>query len=181
LSPSLPAVPPDIAPHIITAANRHAIPVHLFAALVFKESSFNPLAIRYEPAYRWLWDTPGRKPIRRLTREEYTSDAPPADFRGPEGVSPDYEWMAQRTSWGLCQVMGAVARERGFDGDDFSALLDPDRNLELGGRLLSRLLRRYDVADALSAYNAGSPTQANERTYVVPIMRWAAGYKAVGI
>lgn len=181
MSASLPTVPPEIASHIITVANRHAIPVHLLAAIVAKESSFRPDAIRREPAYRWVWDTPGKKAFRRLTATEATSVDPPADFKGLNGDDPYLEWVGQRTSWGLCQVMGAVARELGFAGADFEYLFDVDRNLSLGSRLFARLLARYPVEDAVSAYNAGHPTVANERTYVQPVMRWAAGYRAVGV
>lgn len=181
MSAPLPVVPQDLAPHIIASANRHGIPPSVLAALVFKESSWNTEAVRREPTYRWVWDTPNRRAFRRLAATEAANALPPADFKAPDGITAFYEWTSQRTSWGLCQVMGAVARELGFDGLVFADLFDTDRNLELGARLLGRLMRRYEIEDALSAYNAGTPTQANERTYVRPIMRWAAGYKAVGI
>ena len=35
---SSPLVPPALAGHIVAAANRHAIPVHLVAAICAKES-----------------------------------------------------------------------------------------------------------------------------------------------
>ncbi|HRY80911.1 MAG TPA: transglycosylase SLT domain-containing protein [Spirochaetia bacterium] len=77
--------------------------------------------------------------------------------------------------------MGAVAREYGFKGVFFPELTDPETGLEYACRLLANLLSRYSVEDAVSAYNAGSPTQRNERDYVQPVLRWAAGYKAVGL
>lgn len=54
---------------------------------------------------------------------------------------------------GLTQVMPATARWLGERGD----LTDPDSNLDVGARYLSRLLERFDgdLELALAAYNAG--------------------------
>lgn len=180
MSAALPAVPPGIAAHIIAVANRHAIPVHLLAAICAKESSFNPWAWNPESAYRYLWNVHESTPFRALTAAEQTSEVPPADF--PRiGGDRDQEWWGQQSSWGLAQVMGAVAREHGFKGVFFPELTDPETGLEYACRFLANLLSRYSVEDAVSSYNAGHPTQANEQTYVRPVMRWSAGYKAVGI
>lgn len=180
MSASLPKVPPEIAAHIIPVANRHAIPVHLLAAVCAKESSFDPWAWNPEPRYRYLWDCIARAPFRKLTPEENASEIPPADF--PRlGGDRDQEWWGQQSSWGLMQVMGAVAREHGFLGTFFPELCVPHVGLEFGCRLLEKLLSRYDEADALSAYNAGRPTTDNYDKYVRPILAWSAGYKAIGI
>ena len=180
MSAALPVVPPAIASHIVAVANRHAIPVHLLAAIVAKESSFHPYAWNPEPAYVYLYDVTKGTRFRALTAGERASEIPPPDF--PRiGGDRDQEWWGQQSSWGLAQVMGAVAREHGFRGVFFPELTDPETGLEYAGRFLANLLSRYPVEDAVSAYNAGHPTQANEQTYVQPIMRWAAGYKAVGI
>lgn len=180
MSASLPVVPPDIAAHIIAVANRHAIPVHLVAAICAKESSFIPGAWRPEPVYRYLWDVVKDERFRKLTPEEIASETPPPDF-GKIGGPRVQEWWGQQASWGLMQVMGANAREHGFRGVYFTDLCDPEIGLEFGCRFLARLLARNPIEDAASAYNAGRPTQSNEATYVQPVMRWAAGYKAVGL
>lgn len=180
MSASLPTVPPAIAPHIVAVANRHALPVHLIAAICAKESSFHPGAWRPEPVYRFLWNVAKGEPFRRLTPAEIASETPPSDFPKLGGPSAQ-EWWGQQASWGLMQVMGANAREHGFRGVYFTDLCDPEIGLEFGCRFMARLLARNPVEDALSAYNAGSPTPKNAETYVAPIMRWAAGYKAVGI
>ncbi len=61
-------------------------------------------------------------------------------------------------SWGLMQVMGAVAREYGFSGRFLSQLCDPAVGLEYGCRHLSILLKRHGtIRAALSAYNSGQP------------------------
>lgn len=175
-----PPVPPEIAPHIVAVATRNAIPVPLLAAVCAKESSFNPWAWNPEPAYRYLWDVARRAPFRALTTAERVSEVPPADFTAAAG-DKDQEWWGQQASWGLAQVMGAVAREHGFKGGFFPELCDPEVGLEYACRLLANLLSKYDEVDAISAYNAGRPTQANWEKYVQPIMRWEAGYRANGI
>ena len=157
------SLPSAVASVISAAAGRHGLDPVVLAALVWKESSGNPHAIRHEPGYRWLWDVFNWKPFRRLEVEEMFRSAPPADFRGPTGASAPTEWAAQRTSWGATQIMGAVARERGFRG-----------------AFLSELLRRWELADALSAYNAGAPTETNDATYVRPILRQAEVYRREG-
>lgn len=180
MSTSLPAVPPGIAAHIAAVANRHAIPVYLVAAICAKESSFIPGAWRPEPVYRYLWDVRSGERFRKLSPAEIASETPPPDFANVGGPR-NQEWWGQQASWGLMQVMGANAREHGFRGVYFTDLCDPEIGLEFGCRFLARLLARNPVEDAVSSYNAGHPTQTNARDYVQPVMRWAAGYKAVGI
>ena len=107
MSASLPTVPPAIAAHIVAVANRHAIPVHLIAAICAKESGFNPWAWNPEPHYRYLWDVRESVPFRALTNAERNAEIPPDDF--PRiGGDRDQEWWGQQSSWGLAQVMGAL-------------------------------------------------------------------------
>ena len=107
----------------------------LIAAIVQVESMGDPDATRDEPHYRWVH------------RE-----------------SIDKEYIHQRRSWGLMQIMGAVARELGHD-DRLTDLRDPYTNIRLGAKYLRALINRWprrDEAnipiDAISAYNAGHPT-----------------------
>ena len=173
-------LPSPIAAAVVTAATRHGLDACVLAALVMQESAGDPLAIRFEPHYRWLWDVYSWEPFRRLTAEEAGLSHPPADFRGVTGASAPTEWAAQRTSWGLCQVMGAVAREHGFRGRFLSALLEPELGAEYGAIHLAKMLRKWDLPEALSAYNAGSPTEANDATYVRPILRRAEAFRREG-
>lgn len=116
------------------AARRHGLPLDIVLGIIETESGGDYRAIRYEPHYRWL-----------------------VDFSHPS-VSAATETMQQKTSWGPMQVMGAVAREHGFEGPFLSALCEPAVGVEYGCRLLARLIRLYrgTVADAVSAYNQGS-------------------------
>lgn len=174
------SLPSSVAAVVSAAAGRHGLDSCVLAALVWKESSGDPHAIRHEPGYRWLWDVWEGKPFRRLEVAEMFSSKPPADFRSFTGASAPTEWAAQRTSWGLCQVMGAVARERGFRGPFLSSLLEPEIGVDYGAIHLSALLRRWELGDALSAYNAGAPTEANDGTYVRPILRQAEAFRRDG-
>jgi soluble lytic murein transglycosylase-like protein len=56
---------------------------------------------------------------------------------------------------GLMQIMPALVRQYGLN-DPF----DPSHNLEAGMRHLRRLLRRFDIRQALAAYNAGESAVA---------------------
>ena len=72
---------------IKSAASRRSLHWELVYAICQVESSLNPSAIRHEPRYRWL-------------------------VGDNETMSPT-ERQDQMTSWGLMQVIGAVARELG--------------------------------------------------------------------
>lgn len=84
---------------------------------------------------------------------------------------------------GLTQVMPATARWLGEGGD----LTDPDSNLDVGARYLSRLLDRFDgnLELALAAYNAGPtnvvryggvPPFRETRNYVRKVLSIYAGH-----
>lgn len=109
-------------------------------SIVMAESRGEITAIRHEPKYRWLYnvDECARAASRTVAEET----------RG------------QMTSYGYMQVMGAVAREYGFDGE-FDDLLS-ELSLEYGCRHFAAKLTRYGtIADAIAAYNAGSPRRVS--------------------
>lgn len=116
---------------IKAAATRRSLPWELVYAICQIESSLNPAATRHEPHYRWL-------------------------VGDNEAMSPT-ERQDQMTSWGLMQVMGAVARELGHQGP-LSDLLNPPTGLFYGCLHLRRFRAKYDLwPDVIAAYNAGSP------------------------
>lgn len=147
---------------IEAAANRHGLPLALVRAIVHVESGFNAWAWNPEPQYRYLVDVRTSKPFRTLTAAESASEIPPIDFPCLAG-DRDQEWWGQQASWGLMQLMGAVARERGFTGPYLPQLTDPVSNLEFGCAHLALLLRRfgatYGTDGAIAAYNTGGPTR----------------------
>lgn len=138
-------------------AAQYDVPPSLVEAIVLVESGGDPFAIRHEPSYRWLVNVKTRQPFRSLTPSERVSAAAPPDFPAGTGRSADTEWMQQRTSWGLMQIMGALARELGYTEPFLSSLCDPVANLRLGCRHLSSLLAwaHGDTHRAIRAFNGG--------------------------
>lgn len=130
------------------ARDYHIDPL-LVCAIVEVESDRNPWAMRYEPNYRWLFNV--------------------KDFARHHGVSQATEHAAQVTSWGLMQLMGAVARERGFGARYLSELCVVGRNLSYGCLHLSWLVNSKgytETDDLISAYNQGSPRKSRDGVYV---------------
>jgi len=139
-----------------SAALAHGLNVSLVRAVILVESGGNPWAWNPEPHYRYLWDVAKKQPFRALTDAERKSEVPPADFPAKAG-DKDQEFWAQQASFGLMQVMGAVARERGFDGPYLTQLCDVQTNLTYGCRHLRALMEWAggEASKALGAYNAG--------------------------
>lgn len=128
----------------------------LVTALVEQESNRKQYAYNPEEKYHWLWNVRTHAPFRAVSAVELASMYPPHDFPCLAGDS-DQEWWAQRASFGLMQIMGAVAREGGFMGPFLLELCDPAINLEIGCAHLASLLTwsALNVPQALGAYNAG--------------------------
>jgi len=138
-------------------ANKHGIPVDLVSAIVQVESGGNTWAMRYEPHYRWLWDVEQNAPLRTLV----------SGMPAPRGVSRVTELHGQKTSFGLMQVMGAVARELGFKGPFLTELCDPVCGLEYGCKHLRNYHKRFGTWEqAVVAYNAGSPRKRKDGKWV---------------
>jgi hypothetical protein len=146
-------------------AGRYGLPPLLVQAVVQHESTGDVWAWNAEPRYRWFWDVRAGKPFRPVTAAEAAAEVPPKDFKACNGVDPDAEWWGQQASWGLMQVMGAVARERGFTGRFLNALHDPVLNVDIGCKHLAAYAKRYlgrlGWAGVLRAYNGGSYAAAH--------------------
>ena len=127
--------------------NQYRLPKNLLAAIIMKESSWNDNVVRYEPNYAWVVDIKGF--ARRLNASEVTEKA------------------LQMTSWGLCQIMGAVAREYNYQGW-LTDLLKPEINIKYGARHLKAYLAKYPagITDAISSYNQGSPRKDQKGKYI---------------
>lgn len=145
-------------------AAQHGIDPSLVEAIVIRESAGTPWAWNPEPQYRYLWNVMQHAPFRPLTMGERVSEAPPDDFPFIAG-DRDQEWWAQQASWGLMQIMGAVAREHGFTGPYLSQLCDPMTNLTIGCDVLTKLIHWAggNVRQALTAYNGGKGGLENVR------------------
>jgi hypothetical protein len=107
----------------------------LLHAIILTESAGDPWSVRYEPGFRWLVKEPD----------------------GVPGICTETtESRLQMFSFGLMQIMGAVAREQGFKGW-LTELLEPKTNVKYGALFLLDLAKRYKGDDIIAAYNAGSP------------------------
>jgi soluble lytic murein transglycosylase-like protein len=100
--------------------------------VIEQESSWEPHAIRYEPAFR-------------------------SRYVAPLGLPPTEE-VARSISWGLMQVMGQLAREHGFTGRFLSTLCDPSTGLDIGCIVLADKVKAADcdLTRALSLWNGGA-------------------------
>lgn len=143
-------------PEIVHAATLYGVDADLMEALVWVESAGNPWAWNPEPRYRYLWNVRTGTPFRALTEAERASETPPNDFPVIAG-DRDQEWWGQQASWGLVQIMGAVAREHGWRDPYLPSLCDVERNLAVGCKHLKGLLlwAHGDRWVAVRAYNAG--------------------------
>lgn len=104
----------------------------LIEAIVITESSGQPDAWRYEPNFY-------AKYIR--------------DGHYPEELKKELA-----TSWGLMQVMGVIAWERGLRYKIKETLCTVDGGLDYGIKHLMRFMKKYgNWNDAIASYNAGSP------------------------
>jgi len=149
----------------------HGLDVDLVLAIIAQESRGRAAAWNPEPRYRWVahWETGEAWPI---TDAQATMKTPPPDFPHPPGVDADAEFLGQQASWGLLQVMGAVARERGFRGTDLPALCEPWRGLYYGVAQLVYLRKRFGTGDDLLAtYNGGPAAKGKNRDYVAAVHR----------
>ena len=121
----------------------------LILALIWQESSGNPWAERHERYYQYFWDTKKELPLYDKTKSVSENRQTALNILGPT------EFSAQSTSRGLLQVMGAVARERGFGGLYLTELCDPETGIEYGVKHLDAFARRHELRTALLRYNGG--------------------------
>jgi soluble lytic murein transglycosylase-like protein len=119
-------------------AGKEGVDPDLLLAICMVESSLDPYAVRYEPAYKWL--------------------VSPREWASQMRLSVATEETLQKTSYGLAQIMGAVMRELGFSGKLQTCLLNPAIPLSYSAKHLKNYLRRYgSEVEAIASYNAGSP------------------------
>lgn len=134
---------------IYSVSKIHDIDPNLIAAFIKQESNGDTNAMRYEPGWIYHFD------VERFAVENH--------------MTTNTEKVGQSTSWGLMQVMGTVAREYGFKGH-FPQLCTPHIGIHYGCLHLKKFMKKYELLDwAISAYNAGSPTDKNSE-YVENIL-----------
>ena len=140
---SAPAVGKEVLENAIDYCSFHfEIDASLIRAMVEQESSGRFYARRYEDGFF-------KKYIAHKTKQQL-------GFYWPD-LSEATERKDRATSWGVMQIMGQTARERGFKGD-FSELLYPATGCFWGCCELSRLIKKTkgNIREALLKYNGGS-------------------------
>lgn len=127
---------------IMAKASKFGFPHLLLASMVVVESSGITWTVRYEPGF---YD-------RYLRIAEITAHRP---------CTSETERRMRATSFGLLQIMGQVARERGYQGTYLTGLCDPEVGMEFGCLHLSWTRARLakigiiDTASLCAAYNGG--------------------------
>ncbi|HUL32792.1 MAG TPA: lytic transglycosylase domain-containing protein [Candidatus Eisenbacteria bacterium] len=125
------------------AAEMEGLEPALVCAVVEQESGWNPWAMRYEPAF-----------FAKYVAPLYTNNK--------VGATEAY---ARGISWGLMQVMGQTAREKGASGTYLSSLCDPAAGLAIGCKIVRQKLDAAggEVEQALRTWNGGAnPDYADE-------------------
>lgn len=117
----------------------------LIAAIVFVESGGHSYKCRYEEKWRYLVNVSQNAKLLN--------------------ISTNTELIQQKTSWGLMQVMGSVAREYSFR-NDLPKLCKPEIGLMYGMDHFQKFLTKYkNIDDAVSSYNQGSPRKNEDGKY----------------
>lgn len=136
-----------ILPLVKAKCARSKIRWELLDGIICQESKYDRFAVRYEPKHNEI----------QL----------PDKFSKVNRISMTTEVQLQKFSWGLCQIMGTVARRLSFNGP-LPQLCEVDTNLTLALKLLEGLRARYRFEDdILCAYNHGSMERKADGTYVV--------------
>jgi len=127
--------------HIKEYSEKYSVDENLIKAIITVESDNNVFAFRYEPTLKFAdWYN------TILSEKERTND---------------YSYC----SYGLMQVLFAVAKGNGFRGSPTQLFL-PEHNIKYGTKLLSTLQKHYkSIPDVISAYNQGSNAKNEDGKY----------------
>ncbi len=132
---------------IVATARQAQIPPALVLGIIDVESSGDAAAARINPMYVWTMPQAKR----------------------PALCTQDTETIFQKVAWGLMQIMGATARETGFDGW-LPELTVPETNIRVGtaylGVLMSRHMARHGIDGVVAAYNAGAPRKRADGKWI---------------
>jgi soluble lytic murein transglycosylase-like protein len=111
---------------------------NLVLAIISHESSFDPLAVRFEPHWAYLYKL---EPFASLNH-----------------ITVETERQLQCFSYGPGQLMGSVLRELGFKGNLLAIPGNPDLGVYYTCMKILQLTQKYsELDDVIAAYNAGSP------------------------
>lgn len=148
---------PELKPYediIFSSADKYEVKAQLICAVIMQESRGRAWSYRYEPTVKWSYY--------------------PLNYKDKLGISLDTEIMAQKTSWGLMQIMGFKAREMGYD-NHLPQLLLPSVGIEWGCKVISSLQKKYSGDDVIAAYNGGSPRKDGQGKYISELLTYVEG------
>lgn len=124
---------------------------NLVRAVIQVESEGDTWAARFEPGWKWF--------------------VSPKTWAKIVKVSQSTETVCQAMSFGLMQVMGAVARELGMT-EDLTKLCSPDTGIYYGCKKLRKEIDRWgSIERGLAAYNAGSPNSSVGQQYAKKVLK----------
>jgi hypothetical protein len=151
----------SINSNIVQLASLFKFDPELIAAFVEVETSGLSFRVRHEPSWHYF--------------------VTPEKFAPMMGITLDTEKVLQSCSWGLMQIMGSVARERGFYSD-LPRLTDNYLGIYYGCCQLNYLRTKFNYSrdELISAYNAGHPTKSNQ-SYVDKVNYWLQFFQKNGI
>lgn len=126
---------------------KNDLDILLVRAIITHESNWDTYAMRYEAHYQWLYkEIECAKKMRcRL----------------------DLEIFSQKTSWGLGQMMGAVARELGHEGS-MAQLTDGFINMKYVCMHLKNIKQRFKDQDSIIAVYNGGPNAVYKKEGIYP-------------
>lgn len=129
------AIQVALSPIIEKNAAEYQLDPKMISAIITQESNWDKYAVRYEEKYTYLLN--------------------PFHYSTLLNISLTTEIQVQKMSWGLGQLMGAVARELGFQGP-LASLCDENINIEYICKLLSQIKKiAKTIEEVFAIYNGG--------------------------
>jgi soluble lytic murein transglycosylase-like protein len=145
---------------IFDEAELFGVSPEIVAAVVLVESSGNSAAFRYEPGFY-------RRYIEGKSRHQLGGHWPSYE---ESGITEEQERTLRACSFGLMQVMGQVARELGFSGENLFDLYEPAIGIHFGVMKLAAEIERAKkrgvteyLTAALLRYNGGGEPRYPEK------------------
>ena len=141
-------------------ANMCELDFELVAAVIWQESRGQHWAFRYEPGFY-------KRYIQKLDRDTLPGFVPHPI------PTIESEKFSRSTSWGLMQIMGETARERGYSDPYLTRLLDPSDNVKIGCQYLQHLVLLHEdhcpgyerYRTPLLRYNGGGDKQYPDKIF----------------